>query len=121
MVDLRFDFFKVDNSHGNWSDLRKLSSNYRVMSDIILNHASSKGVWFKRFLEDHGEGKDFFLTVDREFNTRHIVRARSHKLLQKFKTKNGNKLVWCTFSRDQVDFNFKNPKVLLAFIKLIIF
>ena len=91
------------------------------MSDIILNHASSKGIWFKRFLEDRGEGKDFFLTVDREFNTRHIVRARSHKLLQKFKTVNGDKLVWCTFSRDQVDFDFKNPKVLLAFIKLIIF
>ncbi len=115
------DFFKVDNSHGNWSDLRKLSSNYRVMSDIILNHASSKSTWFKRFLENHGVGKDFFLTVDKEFNTRHIVRARSHKLLQKFETKNGNKLVWCTFSRDQVDFNFKNPKVLIAFIKLIIF
>ena len=115
------DFFKVDNVHGNWSDLRKLSNDYLIMSDIILNHASSKGIWFKRFLEDRGEGKDFFLTVDREFNTRHIVRARSHKLLQKFKTKNGDKLVWCTFSRDQVDFDFKNPKVLLAFIKLIIF
>ena len=107
--------------HGNWSDLRKLSNDYLIMSDIILNHASSKGIWFKRFLKDNGEGKDFFLTVDREFNTRHIVRARSHKLLQKFKTINGDKLVWCTFSRDQVDFDFKNPKVLLAFIKLIIF
>ena len=91
------------------------------MSDIILNHASSKGTWFKNFLENHGEGRDFFLTVDKEFNTRNIVRARDHKLLQKFKTKNGYKLVWCTFSRDQIDFNFKNPKVLLAFIKLIIF
>ena len=115
------DFFKIDNMHGNWSDLRKLSNDYIIMSDIILNHASSKGIWFKRFLKDYGEGKDFFLTVDREFNTRHIVRARSHKLLQKFKTVNGDKLVWCTFSRDQVDFDFKNPKVLLAFIKLIIF
>ena len=91
------------------------------MSDVVLNHASSKSKWFKSFLENNGEGKDFFLTVEKEFNTQHIVRARSHKLLQKFKTKDGNKIVWCTFSRDQVDFNFKNPKVLLAFIKLILF
>ena len=115
------DFFKIDSKHGNWNDLKKLSNNYKIMSDIVLNHASSKSKWFKNFLDNHGEGKDFFLTVENEFNTQHIVRARSHKLLQKFKTKNGYKLVWCTFSRDQVDFNFKNPKVLLAFIKLLLF
>ncbi|MAH89035.1 MAG: alpha-amylase [Pelagibacterales bacterium] len=115
------DFFKIDNRHGSWNDLQELSNKYKIMSDVVLNHASSKSKWFKSFLENNGEGKDFFLTVEKEFNTQHIVRARSHKLLQKFKTKDGNKIVWCTFSRDQVDFNFKNPKVLLAFIKLILF
>ena len=29
--------------------------------------------------------------------------------------------VWCTFSHDQVDFNFKNPDVLLYFLKIIKF
>ena len=58
------DFFKIDNVHGNWSDLRKLSNDYIIMSDIILNHASSKGIWFKRFLEDHGVGKDFFSSIN---------------------------------------------------------
>ena len=115
------DFFKVDSKHGNWQDIKYLSKNYNIMADIILNHASSKSKWFKNFLNDRGKGKDFFLSYDKEFNTKNIIRARSHKLLQKFKTIKGNKYLWCTFSRDQVDFDFKNPKVLLSFIKLIFF
>ena len=29
--------------------------------------------------------------------------------------------VWCTFGHDQVDFDFKNPKVLIYFLKLLNF
>ena len=115
------DFFKTDSKHGNWNDLKKISKNFRIMSDIILNHASSKSKWFNNFLKNNGVGKDFFLSLDKEINTKNITRARSHKLIQKFSTKNGEKYLWCTFSRDQVDFDFKNPKVLLMFIKLIFF
>ena len=31
-----------------------------------------------------------------------------------------NNLLWRTFSDDQIDLNFKSPKVLLRFIKIII-
>ena len=115
------DFFKVDSKHGNWSDLKKISKNFRIMSDVILNHASSKSKWFNNFLKNNGVGKDFFLSLDKDINTKNVIRARSHKLIQKFSTKKGEKYLWCTFSRDQVDFDFKNPKVLLMFIKLILF
>ena len=57
--------------------------------------------------------KDFFYYLDKEVNTNHIVRARSHKLLQRFKTNKGYKYLWCTFSRDQIDFDYRNPEVLL--------
>ena len=45
----------------------------------------------------------------------------SHKLLQKVTTENGFRYVWCTFSTDQVDFDYRNPKVLLMFLKIIKF
>ena len=115
------DFFKTDKKHGSWNDLKKISENYNIMTDIILNHASSESKWFKNFLKNKGEGKDFFLSLDKDINTKNVIRARSHKLIQRFSTKKGEKFLWCTFSRDQIDFDFKNPKVLIKFIKLILF
>ena len=115
------DFFSIDNRFGNWNDIKKLSKNYKIMSDIVLNHASSKSKWFKNFLKEKGEGKDFFLYVDKGSDTKNVVRARSHKLIQEFCTTTGVKYLWCTFSRDQIDFDFKNPKVLLMFIKIVLF
>ncbi len=34
-------------------------------------------------------------------------------------TADGKRHVWCTFSSDQIDLNFKNPQVLLEFVKII--
>ena len=115
------DFFKVNSKYGNWGDLKKISKSYKIMSDIVLNHASSKSAWFKNFLKGKGKGKDYFLYYDNDINTKNVTRARSHKLIQKFDTIKGKKYVWCTFSKDQVDFDFKNPDVLIVFIKLILY
>ena len=82
------NFFRIDDRHGNWSDLKKISKNFKIMSDVVLNHASSESKWFKNFLKNKGEGKDFFLSSNKEINTKNVIRARSHKLIQKFSTKN---------------------------------
>ena len=58
--------------------------------------------------------------MDKNFNTSKVVRPRENRLLKKisiFKEKN---LLWRIFSDDQIDLNFKNPKVLLRFIKIMI-
>ena len=88
------------------------------MADIVINHASSKGVWFKNFLKNKDPGKDYFFSVDRKFNTKKVIRPREHPLLQKFKMYDSQKKLWCTFSPDQVDLNFKNPDVLIDFVKI---
>jgi sucrose phosphorylase len=41
--------------------------------------------------------------------------------LNPVETANGIQYVWCTFSNDQVDLNFKNPDVLVEFIQIIRF
>ena len=48
-----------------------------------------------------------------------VVRPRTSQLLRPTRTDLGEVLVWCTFSHDQVDLNFKNPMVLLEFLKII--
>ncbi len=113
------DFFKVDKNFGDWNSIKKISKKFNVMADVVLNHSSKNNKWFLNFLKNEGEGKDFYLYLDKNLKLEHVVRARSHKLLQKFETSKGNKYVWCTFSKDQVDFNFQNPEVLIMFIKII--
>ena len=115
------DYLKIKRGLAAWSDIKKLSSKYKVMADLVINHCSSESEWFQQFLNNQLPGKKFFLDYQDKFNISKIVRPRSHDLLQLFKTKKGGKYVWCTFSRDQVDLNFKNKDVLIEFLKIIKF
>jgi sucrose phosphorylase len=46
------------------------------------------------------------------------VRPRTHPLLREVETSRGTRHVWCTFSHDQVDLDFRNPEVLLEFLRI---
>ncbi|GIR93292.1 MAG: hypothetical protein CM15mP93_14790 [Thiotrichaceae bacterium] len=50
-----------------------------------------------------------------------MTRPRTNELLNRVNTKKGDKYVWCTFSSDQIDYDFSNSEVLKEFIKIIIF
>ena len=114
------DHYQVDKKLGDWSDIYKQSKKTNIMADIVINHASSKGLWFKNFLANKSPGKDYFLTVNKKFDISKVIRPRENKLLKKDKYFKKNNLLWRTFSDDQIDLNFQNPKVLLRFIKIII-
>ena len=114
------DHYQVDKRLGDWSEINKQSKNTNIMADVVINHASSKGLWFKNFLANKSPGKDYFLTVSKKFNISKVIRPRENKLLKRISIFKKNNLLWRTFSDDQIDLNFKNPKVLLRFIKIII-
>ena len=114
------DHYKVDKKLGNWLDIKNISNSNSVMADMVINHSSARGLWFKNFLKKKEPGKDYFLTVDSKFNTSNVVRPRDHKLLKKIKIFKKSDYLWRTFSPDQIDLNFKNPSVLLRFIKIMI-
>ena len=114
------DHYKVDSKLGSWSDIKKISQKSIIMADIVINHASSKGLWFKNFLRNKSPGKNYFTIVDKTFNTSKVVRPREHKLLKKITIFNKNDYLWRTFSNDQIDLDFKNPKVLIRFIKVML-
>lgn len=115
------DYLKIKKGLASWSDIKKLSLKYKIMADLVINHCSSQSEWFQQFLNNQLPGKNYFLDYKDKFDTSKIVRPRSHDLLQIFKTKKSEKFVWCTFSRDQVDLNFKNKDVLIEFLKIIKF
>ncbi len=114
------DHYQIDNKLGNWSDIKKISKSNDIMADIVINHASARGLWFRNFLKNKKPGKNYFLTIDSKFNTSKVIRPRDHKLLKKINIFNKKEYLWRTFSPDQLDLNFKNPSVLLRFIKIMI-
>ena len=114
------DHYKIDKRLGSWKDINNFSKKNIIMGDVVINHASARGLWFKNYLKNKSPGKNYFLTVDNKFNTKNVVRPREHKLLTKIKIFNKNDYLWRTFSPDQIDLNFRNPKVLLRFFKIMI-
>ena len=114
------DHYKIENRLGNWSDIKKISKSNNIMADMVINHSSARGLWFKNFLKNKRPGKDYFLTVNSKFNISKVVRPRDHKLLKKINIFKKTDYIWRTFSPDQIDLNFKNPSVLLRFVKIMI-
>jgi len=109
------DYVSVNPSLGDWDDVSAIARDYRLMSDLVLNHASSRSRWFENFKKRQDPGKDYFVEADPAADLSAVVRPRSSPLLSTVETVDGQRHVWCTFSADQVDLNFANPDVLVEF------
>ncbi len=113
------DYSSVNESLGTWQDIEFIGKDYHLMSDLVINHCSSRSAWFDNFIKGEGQGSDYFFTALPDDNLSEVVRPRTSPLLKEVETGNGKKFVWCTFSHDQVDFDFRNPEVLKAFTSII--
>lgn len=115
------NYTAVNESLGDWSHVEKMSEQFRLMADLVINHSSSRSVWFDQFIKGEKPGCDYFVTSDPALDYSKVVRPRTSALLRETQTPEGPQHVWCTFSHDQVDFDFQNPDVLLEFVKIIRF
>ena len=113
------DYSSVNESLGDWDDIQAIAKDRRLMSDLVINHCSSRSAWFDNFIKGEGIGHDFFYTVSPEDDLSEVVRPRTSDLLRETETGKGTQHVWCTFSHDQVDFDFRNPEVLKSFVDII--
>lgn len=113
------DYYTVNPSLGTWDDIRKIAGRCRLMADLVVNHTSSRILWFENFKKGLHPGKDYYITVDPESDLSRVIRPRTSPLLQEVSTPDGPRYVWCTFSHDQVDLDFKNPDVLMEFLSII--
>ncbi|MEK9808253.1 MAG: sugar phosphorylase [Halieaceae bacterium] len=113
------DYSSVNEALGDWCDITSLSQSYKVMADVVLNHCSSRSAWFENFRQGLHPGADYFYVPEQDFDTSKVVRPRTSPLLVPVETSSGERSVWCTFSADQVDFDFRNPAVLNEFLGII--
>jgi len=120
------DFETVDPMLGNWGDIEDLGTRYKLMFDAVINHVSSQSRWFRKFLDGVPRYQDFFISYDshEELTPQErslLFRPRSTDILTKFLALDGDKHVWSTFSRDQIDLNYRNPEVLMEVIDILLF
>ena len=113
------DYRSVNEAAGSWEDIESIAGRYRLMADLVINHASSQSAWFQNFISQKDPGKDYFKEALPEDDLSKVVRPRSTPLRTEVETVNGKRWVWCTFGPDQVDLDFANPEVLLEFIEII--
>lgn len=113
------DYSTVNPSLGDWSDIVAIAEDYSLMADLVINHCSARSLWFDNFKRNKDPGRNFFFTASPDDDLSAVVRPRTNTLLRKVETSTGTQHVWCTFSHDQVDLNFKNPEVLKEFVSII--
>ena len=113
------DFKKINDAFGSWEDIEAIATTYKLMSDLVINHVSSRSQWFDQFKNGKNPGQHYFLAVDPLIDTQKVVRPRTSNVLQEVNTINGKKYVWSTFSHDQPDLNFSNPAVLIEIIDIV--
>ena len=66
------DHYKIEPRLGSWKDVKLISKNCNVMADLVINHSSARGLWFSNFLKNKSPGKDYFYTVDKNFNSKKL-------------------------------------------------
>ncbi len=124
------DPFSVNPKMGDWDDVRALREESLVAVDFVANHLSIDAPWFKAYLSDDPEYRDFFIGFDDErvvaaFEKNHlpkIYRPRPHNPLIPVKRPDGStRWVYMTFSDHQADVNFAVPFVFLKMAEILLF
>jgi len=115
------DYCQVNPELGTWDDIARLNREFRLMFDAVINHISVESDWFQAFLRDEKPYDGYFITVEPGTDLSMVVRPRALPLLTEFTTPSGSKLVWTTFSADQVDLNYASLHVLLEIIDVLLF
>ncbi len=116
------DYQQVDPFIGSWNEIKSFSKDFNLIFDAVINHISSKSNWFQSYLEGNKSYENYFIKQDPKTNLSKVIRPRNLPLLTPYKNKQNKILhIWTTFSEDQVDLNFKNPKVLIAILKVLLF
>jgi sucrose phosphorylase len=113
------DYSSVNEALGGWLEINAIAADYDLMADLVINHCSSRSLWFENFLQDREPGRGYFYTASPDAELGSVVRPRTSELLREVETVDGTRYVWCTFSHDQVDLDFRNPEVLKQFVTIV--
>ena len=112
------DHQRIDPRLGAWPDLKDLGNEVEIMADLIVNHVSAQSFQFQDYLEK-GENSPYasmflsyasvFPNGAKESDILAVYRPRPSLPFTNFKFSDGsNKLIWTTFTSNQVDIDVKS-------------
>ncbi|PZE21150.1 alpha-amylase family glycosyl hydrolase [Paenibacillus xerothermodurans] len=102
----------INPEYGDWEDIKRFASDYRLMFDFVANHISKSSDWFQGYLNDEERYAHYFIPRDKQFDASHVVRPRTSPLFHEYESRYESKSAWTTFSEDQVDVNFAHIPLL---------
>jgi glucosylglycerate phosphorylase len=114
------DFHAVAPAYGDWATVAALSGRYRLMVDLVLNHASVQGSWFQRFAAGDPAFAHRFVTIIGDPDLAAVVRPRTSALWTELSTASGPRRVWTTFGPDQADLDYRDAGTLLAMVEVLL-
>lgn len=107
---------EVDKSFGTWEDVEKLSEDYYLMADYMINHISAQSEYYRDFLKnkDASPYKDLFIRykdfwengepTQEQVDVIYKRKPRAPYVDAQFADGTTEK-VWCTFGEEQIDIN----------------
>lgn len=113
------DYHKVEPAFGDWEDVERLSEEYYLMFDYMINHISAQSEYYKDFLKkkDDSEYHDLFIRykdfwengepTEAEVDAIYKRKPRAPYVEAHFADGSTEK-VWCTFDEEQIDINCKS-------------
>lgn len=113
------DHTQVDPRLGTWDDVRALAAGRAVMADVIVNHVSAQSALFADVRErgDESPHAPMFLTLGAVFplgatedDLARIYRPRPGLPFTVMTLGGRRRLVWTTFTPDQVDLDLRTPQ-----------
>jgi sucrose phosphorylase len=114
------DYRMVDPDLGDWHHIDELEKTYDLMFDFVVNHVSRESLWFTDYKADIEPYNRFFIEMEGDEDVSQVTRPRNTPLLVPAYTHRGRKMVWATFSADQIDLNFKEVEVLIMMIDILL-
>lgn len=114
------DFREINPDLGDWEEIARLRENYDLMYDAVINHVSRSSSYFQEYAKGNPYYQNFFIECDPEADYSSVIRPRALPLLTEYETEMGRKVLWTTFSEDQLDLNFKSPEVLLEILDVLL-
>lgn len=127
-------YFEIDPKFGKWEDVQKLGKKYDLMFDLMVNHISSKSIYFLDFLKKGSKSKfaDMFLDIKKIWPEGYPSKEELGKIFVRrplpfsdFVVGYGKekRTLWTTFGKgipsDQIDININSTVAKNLFISII--
>lgn len=60
------NYLQVNNALGDWTDIETIGRQFKLMADLVINHASSRSQWFENFKHGVDPGRTISLRWSQE-------------------------------------------------------